>query len=107
MQYEENEKVFAGFLYDFVNVFDDKFSIGEIYRKLWEFVQLYTYAVNPETLKDTPLILTHLNLLDRTVEGAACPRDRAFSVQYHPESAPGPQDSAYLFDDFIREMEKG
>ncbi len=47
-KYEENERVFAGFLYDFVNVFDDTFSIGEIYRKLWEFVQLYTYAVNPE-----------------------------------------------------------
>ena len=69
--------------------------------------QNHSYAVDPESLKDTPLMLTHLNLLDRTVEGVACPRDRAFSVQYHPESAPGPQDSAYLFDDFIREMEKG
>lgn len=45
---EENEKVFAKFLYDFVSVFDEELSIGEIYRKLWEFVQLYTYAKNPE-----------------------------------------------------------
>ena len=35
-----------------------------------------------------------------------CPEDRLFSVQYHPESAPGPQDSAYLFDKFIQMMEE-
>ena len=69
--------------------------------------QNHSYAVDPESLKDTPLILTHINLLDQTVEGVACARDRAFSVQYHPESAPGPRDSGYLFDEFIREMEKG
>ena len=53
----------------------------------------------------TPLSVTHINLLDGTIEGVECARDRAFGVQYHPESAPGPQDSAYLFDrflDFIR-----
>ena len=38
-------------------------------------------------------------LLD--IEGVECARDRAFGVQYHPESAPGPQDSAYLFDKFL------
>lgn len=53
----------------------------------------------------TGLAVTHRNLLDQTVEGAACERDRVFSVQYHPESAPGPQDSAYLFDQFIQWME--
>jgi carbamoyl-phosphate synthase small subunit len=62
--------------------------------------------VERNSLDDTPLTLTHLNLLDGTVEGAACERDGAFSVQYHPESAPGPQDSAYLFDLFLRLMEK-
>ncbi|MCR5511264.1 MAG: PD-(D/E)XK nuclease family protein [Lachnospiraceae bacterium] len=45
---KENEKVFARFLYDFVSVFDDDLSIGEMYRKLWEFVQLYTYSKNKE-----------------------------------------------------------
>ena len=47
----------------------------------------------------------HLNLLDGTVEGVACKSDQVFCVQYHPESAPGPQDSAYLFEQFIEMME--
>ena len=45
--------------------------------------------------------------LEGTVEGVKCEEDQVFSVQYHPESAPGPQDSAYLFDQFISMMEKG
>ncbi|MCR4589399.1 MAG: PD-(D/E)XK nuclease family protein [Lachnospiraceae bacterium] len=45
---EENTKVFAGFLYDFVSVFDEQFSVGEIFRRLLEFVRRYTYARNPE-----------------------------------------------------------
>ena len=48
-----------------------------------------------------------MNRLHGTVEGLASPEDRIFSVQYHPESAPGPQDSGYLFDRFIRMMEEG
>lgn len=59
------------------------------------------YAVNEASLKDTVLTLTHTNILDKTVEGVECARERVFSVQYHPESAPGPQDSGYLFDQFI------
>jgi carbamoyl-phosphate synthase small subunit len=51
------------------------------------------------------LELTHINLNDQTVEGLAL-RDRpAFSVQYHPESNPGPHDSHYLFDDFVSMMD--
>jgi carbamoyl-phosphate synthase small subunit len=44
--------------------------------------------------------LTHWNLNDRTLEGLRCDEVRAFSVQYHPEAAPGPHDSGYLFGDF-------
>ena len=58
------------------------------------------------SLKDTDLTVTHINLLDNTVEGVKCDKDRVFSVQYHPESAPGPQDSAYLFDRFLKMMEE-
>ena len=54
----------------------------------------------------TDLELTHINLLDDTAEGVKCEKDKLFSVQYHPESAPGPQDSAYLFDKFIALMQK-
>ena len=46
--------------------------------------------------------LTHLDLNDDTVEGLKLTKKPAFSVQYHPESSPGPHDSTYLFDDFIQ-----
>ena len=68
--------------------------------------QNHSYAVDAGSLDGTGLEVTHINLLDNTVEGLRCAADRVFSVQYHPESAPGPQDSAYLFDEFIRMMEE-
>jgi carbamoyl-phosphate synthase small subunit len=51
------------------------------------------------------LRVTHLNLYDGTVEGLRHVDLPVFSVQYHPESAPGPHDSRYLFDQFIGLME--
>ena len=66
--------------------------------------QNHSYAVDAESLGQTGLAVTHVNILDHTIEGVQCEKDRAFSVQYHPESAPGPQDSAYLFDRFIELM---
>ena len=68
--------------------------------------QNHSYAVRAESLEGTGLTATHVNLLDNTIEGVACRADRVFSVQYHPESAPGPQDSGYLFDRFIRLLEE-
>ena len=68
--------------------------------------QNHSYAVDADSLGKTPLQCTHINLLDNTVEGMACKADRVFSVQYHPESAPGPQDSAYLFDRFTKLLEE-
>ena len=68
--------------------------------------QNHSYAVDSASVAGTGLEVTHVNLLDGTVEGLACPRDRVFSVQYHPESFPGPQDSGYLFDEFIRVMQE-
>lgn len=67
--------------------------------------QNHSYAVDQESLQGTSLLMTHINLLDGTVEGMECAKDQVFSVQYHPESAPGPQDSTYLFDRFICMME--
>jgi len=63
--------------------------------------QNHSYAVDLDSINSTKLSLTHINLLDNTVEGVECMSDKLFSVQYHPESAPGPQDSTYLFDQFI------
>lgn len=68
--------------------------------------QNHSYAVDSASLENTELKITHINLLDNTVEGLECAKDRVFCVQYHPESAPGPQDSAYLFDKFITVMEE-
>lgn len=68
--------------------------------------QNHSYAVDVNSLEGTPLSLTHKNLLDDTAEGVKSEENKLFSVQYHPESAPGPQDSAYLFDEFIALMEK-
>ena len=63
--------------------------------------QNHSYAVDEQSLKRTALMATHKNILDNTIEGVECKKDNVFSVQYHPESAPGPQDSSYLFDKFI------
>ena len=68
--------------------------------------QNHSYAVDPESVKGTSLEVTHINLLDKTVEGVSCNADKVFSVQYHPESAPGPQDSGYLFNRFIKIMKE-
>ncbi len=69
--------------------------------------QNHSFAVDADSVAGTGLEITHINLLDQTVEGVRCEQDRVFSVQYHPESAPGPQDSAYLFDRFISSMKSG
>ena len=68
--------------------------------------QNHSYAVKEDSLAGTGLTVTHLNILDKTVEGVRDEKNKIFSVQYHPESAPGPQDSAYLFDRFIALMEE-
>ncbi len=68
--------------------------------------QNHSYAVDVGSVEKTGLEITHINLLDNTVEGVECREDKVFSVQYHPESAPGPQDSRYLFDKFITTMKQ-
>ena len=67
--------------------------------------QNHSYAVDAQSLQGTSLELSHINLLDQTAEGLRNESQHIFSVQYHPESAPGPQDSDYLFDIFIKYMQ--
>ncbi|HEX2025264.1 MAG TPA: glutamine-hydrolyzing carbamoyl-phosphate synthase small subunit [Actinomycetota bacterium] len=62
------------------------------------------FAVDPDSL-GTAVTLTHWNLNDGTLEGMRLLDAPAFSVQYHPEAAPGPHDSAALFDRFVELME--
>jgi carbamoyl-phosphate synthase small subunit len=65
--------------------------------------QNHGFAVAEDTLQDG-IELTHRNLYDGTVEGIASPQLRAWSVQYHPESSPGPRDSGYLFEEFVESI---
>lgn len=64
--------------------------------------QNHGFGVNPETVKKSDKVeVTHVNLNDDSIEGIRVKGKPAFSVQYHPESTPGPHDSRYLFDQFI------
>jgi carbamoyl-phosphate synthase small subunit len=68
--------------------------------------QNHGFCVDMDSLDEKAVELTHLNLNDNTVEGIRCKDQAAFSVQYHPEASPGPHDSSYLFEDFIKLMSK-
>jgi len=66
--------------------------------------QNHGFIVDADSLPPNEVDITHINLNDSTLEGFRHKTMPAFSVQYHPESAPGPRDSRYLFENFIKEM---
>jgi carbamoyl-phosphate synthase small subunit len=66
--------------------------------------QNHGFAVDADSLPPG-VAVTHLNLNDHTVEGLVHERVPAFSVQYHPESSPGPRDARYLFGRFVELMD--
>jgi carbamoyl-phosphate synthase small subunit len=67
--------------------------------------QNHGFGVVPEAVRASDKVeITHVNLNDQSIEGIRVKNKKAFSVQYHPESSPGPHDSRYLFDDFIKLM---
>jgi len=68
--------------------------------------QNHGFAVDPDSLKASEVMLTHMNLNDQTLEGLRHKSMPLFSVQYHPEASPGPHDSGYLFERFVKLMEE-
>ena len=73
-------------------------------RKVEITAHNHGFSVDPDSLKDKDVELTHLNLNDQTLEGLRLKNVPAFSVQYHPEAAPGPSDAHYLFGRFTTLM---
>ncbi|WP_416826917.1 carbamoyl phosphate synthase small subunit [Ectobacillus polymachus] len=69
--------------------------------------QNHGYTVEKESIKDIPLEITHLALNDGTVEGVRHTSAPAFTVQYHPEASPGPEDANNLFDQFLAMIKNG
>ena len=65
----------------------------------------HNFAVDPDSMKQSEVDLTHIDLNDDTLEGLRHRTMPLFSVQYHPEASPGPHDSNYLFHDFRKMME--
>ncbi len=69
--------------------------------------QNHGFTINPDDVNNNDSVeITHVNLNDETIEGISLKDRPVFSVQYHPEAAPGPHDSRYLFDDFISLIKK-
>jgi carbamoyl-phosphate synthase small subunit len=67
--------------------------------------QNHGFGIYEEDIKNNANVaVTHVNLNDDTIEGIKLVNKNCFSVQYHPESSPGPHDSRYLFNDFIENI---
>ena len=78
---------------------------NQISKKVEITSQNHGFEVVRESLNKN-IIVTHTSLFDNSIEGIKLKNKPVFSVQYHPESNPGPQDSHYLFSDFIKEVKK-
>jgi len=74
---------------------------NELTSKVEITSQNHGFCVDPDSLKASEIEVTHVNLNDQTLEGFRSRKDPLFCVQYHPEAAPGPHDSRYLFQQFV------
>ena len=76
--------------------------LNQVTKKVEITSHNHGFAVDPDSLNPNEVELTHINLNDQTLEGFRHRSEPVFCVQYHPEAAPGPHDSHYLFDDFMK-----
>lgn len=67
--------------------------------------QNHGYALEKDSISSDDVEITHINLHDNTVEGLKHKKKKAFSIQFHPEACPGPQDTFYLFEEFLEMVE--
>ena len=75
-------------------------------RKVSITAQNHCFCVDIDSVKDKGIEISHLNLNDDTVEGMENKDLKFFSIQFHPEAGPGPNDAKYLFDKFIDNIKK-
>ena len=82
--------------------------VKNIFRNQCEVTsQNHGFGIDPEGVRKSDKVeVSHINLNDKSIEGIRMKGKNAFSVQYHPESSPGPHDSRYLFDEFVDLMKK-
>jgi carbamoyl-phosphate synthase small subunit len=76
--------------------------LNQVTKKVEITSHNHGFAVDPDSLNQSEVELTHINLNDQTLEGFRHRSEPVFCVQYHPEAAPGPHDSHYLFDEFMK-----
>lgn len=76
------------------------FKLGKVFMSS----QNHGYSVTNDSVNNTDLEITQININDKTAEGLRHKKYPAFSVQYHPEACPGPEDTGWLFDDFLSQI---